>query len=175
MNKDDFFYFGKIIKTHGIRGELSIRIDTDQPALYARQKVIFIDIAGRLVPYFIRQMSIHNDKAYLQLEDIDSVEKALTLTGKELYLPIDQLPKLKGNKFYFHEVQNFLLEDEAFGKLGNIARVIEYPGQAVFQVFYKEKEVLVPVHDKIITKVDRKRKTIFVKTPEGLIDMYLNG
>ncbi|HMM12039.1 MAG TPA: ribosome maturation factor RimM [Bacteroidales bacterium] len=174
MNKDDFFYFGKIIKTHGIQGELSIRIDADQPARYSKLKMLFVDISGKPVPFFIRQLSIRNDKAYVMFEDIQSVEKALTLTGKNLYLPTDQLPRLKGNKFYFHEVTNFLLVDESFGELGAIVQVIPYPGQPVFQVFHKGKEVLIPLHDQIILKVDRRSKTITIKAPEGLIDMYLN-
>lgn len=175
MNKDDFFYFGKIIKTHGIQGELSIRIDADQPALYSQIKVLFVEIAGKLVPFMIRNMSIRTDKAYVQFDDINTVDKALALTGKDLFLPLDQLPKLKGNKFYFHEVKNFRMVDEVYGELGPVAQVIEYPGQAVFQVFSSGKEVLIPVHDQIIRKVDRRSKTITVRAPEGLIEMYVNG
>jgi 16S rRNA processing protein RimM len=175
MNKDDFFYFGKIIKTHGIKGELSIRMDADQPALYSNLKMLFVELAGKLVPYFIKSFSIRTDKAYVMLEDVDSVDKALTLAGKDLYLPIDQLPKLKGNKFYFHEVKGFKLLDEAFGEIGSIVQVIEYPGQAIFQVFNSGKEVLIPVHDQIIRKVDRRSRTISVKAPDGLIELYLNG
>ncbi len=175
MKKEDFFYFGKIIKTHGIKGELSIRIDADQPALYARMKTLFIEMNAKLVPFFVKNVSIRNDKAYVMLEDIDSVDKALTLTGKELYLPIEHLPRLRGNKFYFHEVKGFRLVDEVFGEIGPIAQVIEYPGQSVFQAFNSGKEVLIPVHDQFILKVDRRTKTINIKAPDGLIEMYMNG
>lgn len=175
MNKDDFFYFGKIIKTHGIQGELSIRIDADQPALYTKLKVLFVELTGKLVPFFIENLSLRTDKAYVKLQDINTVDKALTLAGKDLYLPLEQLPKLKGNKFYFHEVKGFLLVDETSGEIGPVNQVIEYPGQAVFQVFKNNKEVLIPVHDQIIQKVDRRSKTITVIAPEGLIDMYLNA
>lgn len=173
MQKDDCFYFGKVIKTHGIKGGISIRIDADNPADYKEINMLLIEINKSLIPYFITEKSFHSNKAYLNLVDIDSVEKAAELAGSNIFLPLELLPKLKGNQFYFHEVGGYKVVDLVHGELGKIEKVLEYPSQAVFQLFIDGKEVLIPIHDEVILKVDRRSKTIEIDAPEGLIDMYL--
>ncbi|MBW7846789.1 MAG: 16S rRNA processing protein RimM [Bacteroidales bacterium] len=175
QKKEDCFYFGKVIKTHGIKGEISIRIDADSPQNYRHLSHFFLEIRNGLVPFFISKMSIHTDKAYVKLQDIDTVEAAAGLAGLDIYLPLELLPKLTGNKFYFHEVAGFKVVDAVNGELGSIEKVLEYPGQALFQIFSNGREVLIPIRDELIQKVDRRSKTIFITAPEGLIDLYLNS
>jgi len=173
MEKKDCFYFGKVIKTHGIKGEISIRIDADDPSYYRDLQLLLIELGKKLIPFFPEFIKININKAYVKLQDVNTVEKAAELAGADIYLPLELLPKLKGNKFYFHEVPGFRLHDAAFGPVGTIEKVLEYPSQAVFQVMKDSKEILIPIHDEIILKVDRKSKTIHVKAPDGLIEMYL--
>jgi 16S rRNA processing protein RimM len=175
MQKEDCFYFGKVIKTHGIKGGISIRIDADSPSAYQNINMLLIEINNKLIPYFISSLKINVGKAYVGLVDIDSIEKAIELAGHDIYLPLEWLPKLSGNQFYFHEVQGYQIVDTGFGPLGKIEKVLEYPNQAVFQVFINGKEVLIPIHDEVIVKVDRRKKIIEVNTPEGLIEMYLSS
>jgi len=90
-----------------------------------------------------------------------------------LYLPLDLLPKLDGNKFYFHEVINFIMKDVNFGKVGIIKAINDSTAQSLFEVDRDGIEILIPMNDEFIVKVDRDNKTIIVETPEGLIDLYL--
>ena len=90
-----------------------------------------------------------------------------------MYLPLSSLPELSGNKFYFHEVIGFTVMDLNFGEIGIVKQILEYPNQAVLQVLYKEKEVLIPASNDVIKSVDRKNKEIQVEAPDGLIDIYL--
>lgn len=174
MTKEECFYFGKVIKTHGIKGGISVRIDADDPSAYSDIKYFLLEINKKLIPFFITSFSLNRDKVYLTLQDVSTIEQANELTGKEVFLPLEFLPILSGNKFYFHEVPGFLLVDESFGELGKIEAVLEYPNQAIFQVFKNKKEILIPIQDQVIKKVDRKTKTITIKAPEGLIDLYLS-
>lgn len=175
MQKEDCFYFGKVIKTHGIKGEISIRIDADDPSKYKGIEFILMDIHKSLIPFFIQKMSLHSNKANLKLQDVETIEKAMEFTGHELFLPLEMLPKLTGNKFYYHEVPGFKIVDENFGLVGIIDQVLEYPTQALFQVMVDNIEVLIPIQDEVITKVDRRSKTIYIQAPHGLIEMYLNS
>lgn len=175
MEKTDCFYFGKVIKTHGIKGEISIRIDADDPNHYREIQLLLIELGKKLIPFFPQFIKINTNKAYVKLQDVDSIEKAAELAGADIYLPLELLPKLRGNKFYFHEVPGFKVHDDEFGPVGLIEKVLEYPSQSVFQVIRENKEILIPIHDEIILKVDRKAKIIFVKAPEGLIEMYLRS
>ena len=60
-----------------------------------------------------------------------------------------------------------------YGDIGTIASVIDYPAQPLFQIMNNGVEILVPVIDQVIKKVDRESKTIFITAPTGLIDLYM--
>jgi 16S rRNA processing protein RimM len=84
------------------------------------------------------------------------------------------LPKLTGNKFYYHEVIGFSVEDDVYGDIGIVEGVNDTTSQALFEVKKGDKQLLIPINDEIIKKVDRQSKTITVTTPEGLVDLYLS-
>jgi len=173
MTKDDCFYLGRIAKTHGIKGEVTIRLDVDDPSAYHDMKYFLLEINKVLTPFFVEKLTCSGDKVFVKVQDINTVEAASALTGKEVFLPLELLPKLSGKQFYYHEVKGFLLIDEIHGELGPINDVIEYPTQAIIQVFKDKKEILIPILDQVIQKVDRKTKKLYIKAPDGLIDMYL--
>jgi 16S rRNA processing protein RimM len=173
MKKEDCFYLGRVAKTHGIKGEVSIKIEADDPSAYQNMKYFFLEINKVLTPFFVESLSMNGDKFFVAVQDVKTVEKASELVGKVVYLPLEMLPKLKGNQFYFHEVVGFIVIDEVKGELGPINEILQYPTQAIIQIHKGEKEILLPVLNEIILKVDRKAKRLYVKAPEGLIDMYL--
>lgn len=173
MTKEECFYLGRVAKTHGIKGEVTLKLDVDDPSAYLHMKFFLIEINRVLTPFFVERIVSNGDKFYVTIQDIKTVEAASALTGKEVYLPLEMLPKLSGKQFYYHEVKGFIVIDEEKGELGPIADVLEYPTQAILQVFKGEKEILVPILDQVIQKVDRKAKKLYIKAPEGLIDMYL--
>ncbi len=170
----NYFYLGHITKTHGYDGKVVAFIDADDPTAYENMEMMFLNIRGTLVPYFIEGRSLKNNKLIIKLQDITTEEQAAELVKKEIYLPLSALPQLSGNKFYYHEVKGYLVTDEAFGPVGKVEDILDYPAQAVMQVFHEGKEVLIPVNDAVILKLDRKNKTIQIKAPEGLLDLYLN-
>ena len=174
MTKEDCFYLGRVAKTHGIKGEVTLKLDVDDPSAYLDLKCFLLEINKVLTPFFVEKIVNNGDKFFVTIQDIKTVEAASALTGKEAYLPLEMLPKLSGKQFYYHEVKGFTLVDEEKGEIGPITDVLEYPTQAILQAFKDEKEVLIPILDHVIQKVDRKAKKLYIKAPEGLIDMYLS-
>jgi len=174
MKKDDAYYLGKIVKKYGLKGELLAKIDTDEPENYENLESIFLEIKGKLIPFFLNQSSLHKATTLrLDFEDINTLEEAEALIGKSIYLPLDTLPQLSGNKFYFHEIINFDAVDNQTGLIGKITAVNDTAPQAYFIVNDADSnEILIPVSDRFIHKVDRTKKTIFFDLPEGLIDIY---
>lgn len=174
MTKEECYLLGKITKPFGIKGQVVMFLDVDCPEDYAELDSAFVEVKGNLVPYFFRIDNINGNKAVATFEEIAS-EEALALVGHDLYLPLDLLPKLTGNQFYFHEVVGFRIVDEEKGDIGIIQTVIDYPAQPLFQIMKDGVEILVPVIDPVIKKVDRENKTIYIKAPNGLIDLYLQS
>ena len=174
MKIEDCFYLVKIIRKYSFKGELLIKLDTDQPELYENLETVFIDYRNTFIPFFIESSQLHkSDLLRVQFEDVTTEAEADSLLKSDVYLPLEFLPKLEGNKFYFHEVIGFTIEDEHFGQVGTITGVNDSTPQALFEIDRNGKEILIPVNDEFIKTVDRNNKTIVVNTPDGLIDLYL--
>lgn len=175
MQKKDCFFLGKIVKKYSYKGELLIKLDTDEPELYEQLDTVFIEVNHNLIPFFIEKSQRHKSKLLrIKLEDIDQESDADSLLKCDLYLPLAYLPKLKGNKFYFHEVINFKIIDTHFGHVGVIKAINDSTSQSLFEIDRNGREILIPMNDELIIKVNRKDKTILVETPPGLIELYLN-
>lgn len=172
MTKDECYYLGRVTKPFGFKGEMVLFLDVDSPDDYATLDSVFVEMKNGLVPYFIKSLRINGNKAVVLFEDL-TAEQAAALAGHDMYLPLDLLPKLTGNQFYFHEVKGFRVVDDQYGDIGVIESIIEYPAQPLFQIMNGTTEILIPVIDQVIKEVDRDNKTIYISAPNGLIDLYM--
>ena len=174
MQKSACFYLGKIVKKYSFKGELLAKLDTDDPEQFLEMESVFVDYNKNLIPFFIESLSLHKSTLLrIQFESVKTEADADNLLGTELYLPLNLLPKLSGNKFYFHEVIDFTVTDTNFGTVGTITGVNDTTAQALFEIDHDGKEVLIPISDDLIEKVDREKKDIRITAPEGLIELYL--
>lgn len=174
MRKEDCFYLGKVVSKYSFKGELLVKLDTDEPDIYENMESVFVSIGNNLIPFFIDRCRLHKSALLrVDFEEVKDEPTADKMIGAELYLPLDMLPPLSGDKFYFHEVIGFALLDAVHGDIGIIKAVNDSASQELFEAEKDGKELLIPISDDIITKVDRKNKQIHVKTPEGLVELYL--
>lgn len=173
MTKEECYILGSITKPWGIKGQVMLFLDVDSPEDYRDLDSAFVEVKGQLVPYFFHIDQLNGNRAVATFEEL-APEQVQALVGHELYLPLDLLPKLEGNKFYFHEVVGFHVVDSVYGDIGVLQQVIEYPAQPLFQIDKNGTEILVPVIDPVIDKVDRTLKTIFITAPNGLIELYMS-
>ncbi len=174
MKKDDCFYLGKIVKKYSFKGEILAKLDTDQPGLYEKLDAIFLDLKNNLVPFFIEKSQLHKSNLLrVKFEDVDTEADADSLIKTDLYLPLELLPKLDGNKFYYHEVIGFNITDKNYGDVGVVTGINDSTSQALFEIDKNGTNILIPMNDEFILEVNRDKKTIIVETPEGLIDLYL--
>ena len=176
MQLKDCFYLGKIVKKYSFKGELLVKLDTDEPDSYTNLESVLISHGNNLIPFFLEHCKLHkSDLLRVKFEDINTEEDADSLLKAELYLPLTALPKLTGDKFYYHEVVGFKVIDEHHGMVGSITGVNDTTSQALFEIEHQGKEILIPINDEIIKKVDRELQEIRVQAPDGLIDLYLNS
>jgi 16S rRNA processing protein RimM len=174
MKKSDCFYLGKIVKKYSFKGELLIKLDTDEPELYENLDALFIDLRNNLIPFFIDSSQLHKSELLrVKFEEVTTEQDADSLLKSEVYLPLKFLPKLKDDKFYFHEIIGFTVEDVNFGMVGIVKSINDTTSQALFEIDRDGIEILIPMNDAFIKKVDKKNKLILVDTPEGLIELYI--
>lgn len=175
MQKKDCFYLGKIVKKHSFKGEIVIKLDTDEPELYRNMESVFVDIGNNLVPFFIEKSSLSKSTMLrVKFEDVDTEADAEAIMKSGIYLPLDLLPKLSGDKFYYHEVIGFVVKDANYGEVGIIKNINDTAAQPLFEIDREGTEIFIPMIDDFIDKIDRENKVVEVTTPEGLISLYLS-
>lgn len=83
MRKEDCFYLGSIVGKYSFKGELLLKLDSNDPAIYTALKTLFISLDAGLVPFFIESFKLHKSHLLrLQLEGITSEQEANQLLKK---------------------------------------------------------------------------------------------
>lgn len=173
MKLDDCFELGYIVKTHGVKGQVVAFFDVDFPEDYEELESVFLLMAGKLVPFFIERIEPQaGAKFILKFEDLNTIAEAEKLKSTTLYLPLSELPELDEDQFYFHETVGYKVVDEEKGELGSVTEFFAMPTQDLMAMQYEGHEVLIPVTDDIVLRTDKAAKKIFVKLPEGLLEVY---
>lgn len=174
MKKDELFQLGKIVRTFGSKGEVVFQADPEILSRIKKLESVFLSINENLVPFFIELLQPRpKGQAIVKFIDIDSSEDASHLAGCEIYIPWAMMPKQKGTKLYSIEIEGFSVIDAIRGETGTVRTVLEMPQQALLAIDFEGKEILIPIVDEIVKKIDRKTKTIHIEAPEGLIELYL--
>ncbi|SDR99356.1 ribosome maturation factor RimM [Christiangramia echinicola] len=174
MTKEECFYLGKIVAKFSFKGEVLIKLDTDEPETYTEMESVFVEYNDNLVPFFIERSYLHKSTLLrAKFEDIDTEDDAEDMIGTDLYLPLTMLPQLPEDKFYFHEIIGFDVIDAEHGNIGKIVSINDSTAQALFEIDKNGKQILIPMNDQFIDKIDKKNSKLHVITPEGLVDLYL--
>jgi 16S rRNA processing protein RimM len=174
MTKNDCFQLGKITKTHGLKGEVIVWLDVDFPEEYEEMDSVFLDVKGELVPYFFEELQLKGKKSIAKFENINTFEAAQAIVNLDMYLPLDTLPDLDDDQFYYHDVIGYKVFDENSNQmLGEVKAIYEAVQQDLIAVMFEGKEILIPIADSIVLRADHTEKQIVVSLPDGLLDVYL--
>ncbi|WP_209319869.1 ribosome maturation factor RimM [Ancylomarina longa] len=174
---EDCYLAGSFIKTHGVKGELVAKKNSD---LLENNKLesVLVDIDGGLVPFFIPKNGItsrNHSSIRILLEDMDSEAKAKRFIGCDIYIPIKDVPDFieESDEIDPNVLIGFTYVDEEKGELGEIEDIQDYSGNIVLVLTMNKQEVLIPFADENFIDLDEANKIITMVTPDGLLDMYL--
>ena len=173
MKKEDCYFLGKITRRHGLQGNVFLKLDTDQPEMYNKLDSIFIEINGLLVPFFVAKQSWSKGDTLI-ISYKNSTEALVDQTiGRDVFMPLSALPKLSGNKFYYHEVIGFEIREEDGKTCGNIVSINDQTAQHYFILDLAGKEIIIPIIKDWILELNREEKYLKMQLPEGLMDVFL--
>lgn len=174
MQKENCFELGYLSKAHGLDGKVQAFFDTENPERYATTDMVFLEIGSSLVPYFIEKCHpTGQGKFLLKFEEVESKEDAMNITGSKLFLPLTALPELEEGESYLHDTIGYQIIDKNSGNIGTVKEYVESGPQMIMISVLGEKEILIPVHDDIITATDHDTQTITTELPGGLLALYL--
>lgn len=169
----EYLSLGRLVAVHGLQGELILRHTLGKKSSLKGLTNLFIeDKKEGLLPWFLVTTRIKNEEeVYIKLDGLDTREAASKLTPKEVWVAEEDFRKLAAKNAPVNLIGYTLVD---FGKpLGPILEVIEQPHQLLCRLEINGKELLAPIMEATLIKIDHKKKEVKVELPEGLVELYL--
>lgn len=169
----EYYKVGKLVAVHGLTGELLLKHELGKKTSLKGLQAFFIEEKkSSFIPYFIETTKIKSEEEiYIKLEGINTREAAIKLTQNQVWLP-----EADFKKFAAKTAPASLLGYTIINKnerLGEILELIEQPHQLLCRLEIKGKEVLIPLHEETLKKVNHTKKEVIVELPDGLLEIYL--
>ncbi len=161
-----YLYIGKIVNTHGIKGEL--RIISKFPykdKVFKKGMAIYINKITKEVINTYRQ---HKNFDMITLEGYDNINDVLKYKGKSVFVNSDDIILDKG-KYLDEDLVNLLVIVNN-GEMGKIEKIERYDKVALFIIKKGKKEYKVPYHSDLIEKIDMEKQVIYIKDIQGLFE-----
>lgn len=158
-----FLESGKIINTHGVRGEIKIDPWADSPEFLTEIETYYIE--GKAYP--VLRARVHQRFVIAQLEGVNSLDDAERLKNKILYIDRDDA-ELEDDEYFLTDLIGFTAVSEKDGNvLGRVTDILTLPGGDVCEI-KGEREILVPLRPEFITGRDMESGTLTISLIEGM-------
>ncbi len=168
----EYFKIGKLVATYGFKGDIILRHNLGKKTTFKGLTSFFIEEKRDVfIPVFIQSSKAKSgSENYLKLEGIESKEMAHDYLQKEIWMLEEDFKKFAAVQAPISLVGFTIVSDNK--ALGEITEVIEQPHQLLCKIIIKTKEVLIPVHEDFLKKIDKNTRQIIVELPEGLLEIY---
>lgn len=157
----DFLSIGQIINTHGIKGEVKVYPLTDDVKRFKKLKTIYLDDALKEVDW----CKLQNDRVILKINGIDTLDDAVKLKQKYIYVKREDAVELKKGSYFIADIIGCSVHDENGTDLGVISDVIKTGSNDVY-VVKGSSELLVPALKDVVTDMDVENGNIIIKPVE---------
>lgn len=168
---NEYFKIGKLAATYGTDGQFILEHSLGKKTSLKGLESIFIEEKkDSFLPYFISSTKIKNEKeTYIKLDGIDSKEAGRFLVKKEVWLNENDFKKFAASAAPISFLGFTILNDKK--AIGQVIEVIEQPHQILCVIMIDGKEVLIPIHENSLEKIDKKNRKLYLNLPEGLLDL----
>jgi 16S rRNA processing protein RimM len=169
----NYLRLGKLVATHGLKGELVLKHELRKKSSLKDLKTVFIEEKkNNFLPWFISSVRIKNEEeTYIKLEGVEVREAATKLTQKNVWVTEEIFKKLAAKSSPVNLLGYTVINEK--NSLGKILEVMEQPHQLLFKLEINNKEALIPMNENTLKKIDHKKKEVILELPEGLLDVYL--
>jgi 16S rRNA processing protein RimM len=170
---EKWFHVGKIVNTHGIRGEVRVISKTDFPEQrYKVGNVLYLFMPGSNKPIelTVKTHRTHKNFNLLTFEGFENINEVEKFRDGILKVPESQLGELDEDEFYYHEVIGCHVVTTEGLELGKVTEILSPGANDVWVIKSSEgKEILIPYIEDVVKKVDVKEKVILIEPMEGLL------
>lgn len=160
--KKEFLEAGKIVNTHGVKGEVKIQPWASYPEFLLEQKRLYINEQ----PVKILEGRVHKGSVIALLEGVGDINAAMSLKGRLVFIKRSEV-KLDEGEFFIQDIIGASVKTEDGTVLGSLAEVMERPGGSIYRV-EGDREILIPVVPEFVLKTDAEGGEIIVRLIEGM-------
>jgi 16S rRNA processing protein RimM len=172
-SKEDIVLIGEIVKPHGIRGEVKAYLFSEQPGNIKKyERIVLQDsVSGGTETYKVVKSREQGKLAILQLEGVETREKAEALAGSMVQVYKADFPALNSDEYYWHQLEGLLVMTDTGLELGRVARLFNTTAHDIMVVVGAGDEIMIPVKGEIIREIDAQGGKIIISPPHGLLEI----
>jgi 16S rRNA processing protein RimM len=169
---DDMALVGRIVKTHGLRGDVVVHPETDfvEERFRAGASLWTRSAAGD-EQLTIGTARVQGGRPVIGFEGVSSIDQAEALIGRELRVPEDTLQPLGEGTYYLHQLEGCRVVTTGGEDVGTVAKVEGGVGGSRLVIEGTRGEILIPLASEICVEIDVAAKRIVIEPPEGLLDL----
>ncbi len=161
---------GTIVGTHGLRGDLKVRLKSGDPdVLMAMEQIHLLLPTGEALTVDINRRVLHKGQVLLRLSRYDTINLAEPLIGAQVLIDKDNLPELDGDQYYWGDLKGIAVVDRDRGELGRLVHLFTSAAHDTYVVKGPFGEILIPAVRQFILDVDLDDRMMQVVLPDGLI------
>jgi 16S rRNA processing protein RimM len=164
---------GRIIKVKNNEGVVTIRLEKSSTDKIPGMKSVFLEIEGKAVPFIISGTVTPGEGILkLKFDGYDTIEKIHEFNGCRVFLNPGERLTSRNNDL--SSLTGFHITTADKSLAGFITDIIDNPGQLLINVETKTGEqLLIPLHEDLIVRIDQRKKLIIMDLPEGLTEINL--
>ena len=163
---------GRIVRPHGLRGEVLIRALTNVPNRFAHLGSVVLTRGGEEIgAYTIERARAMAKGVGLKFRGIDTPEAARELRGAEIEAAPSDADVLAAHEYFVFDLVGMRVVDESGSELGTVSDIHEMPGQDLAVVTSEAREWSLPLVRRFVAEIDTERREISVTAVDGLMEL----
>ena len=161
---------GKIVGTHGLKGDLKVRPSSDDPGLLLQVEQLYLRLpSGKVLTVQPRRQSLHKGLVLLRLQDYESIDLVEQFIGGDVLLPEHLLPALEDDEYYWRQLKGLPVVDRQRGPIGHLDQMFSTAAHDTYVVKGALGEIMIPVVEQFILEINLQERVVRVDLPDGLI------
>ena len=167
----DHVKIGTVVSKHGYKGDIKISVSSNNRDTFPDLKYLFIDLDGCFIPFTIDNVrSFSKNVLIVKLKEISSEDEVNEVINKNIYIDSAEMASNIDSGFFYNDLINFevITDSKKIGRIENINSKLPQP---VFEIIYDSRKVLIPIHEDLIKKIDKKNRIIYLDIPNGLLEI----
>ncbi len=166
---------GSVLRAHGLRGEVLVLPDSENPARFARGSELFVRDGAQPRRLEVASSRSHRGRKLVQFVDVADRDAAEALRGALLEAPVESVPAAEEGTFYYFQLVGCRVVDRGLGDLGEVVEIVEDGGGVLLSVARPAggdglRSVLIPFANQLLPEINVEERLIRSDLPEGLLE-----